>query len=106
MALEHQERLLAARQHDHLITLASGHFAQSQHIIVQTHCRDSNWEHDYVLKRFGHTDSETLQSFGLLNQHSVSAHATQITKQVQIIIKTEQSVTASQMRQAGINAPL
>ncbi|MSD83970.1 hypothetical protein GKC32_07375 [Lactobacillus curvatus] len=44
-----------------------------------------------MLKRFGHTDSEMLQSFGLLNQHSVSAHATQITKQVQIIIKTEQA---------------
>ncbi|WP_208423073.1 hypothetical protein [Latilactobacillus fragifolii] len=59
-----------------------------------------------MLKRFGHTDSEMLQSFGLLNQHSVSAHATQITKQVQIIIKTEQAVTTSQIRQDGIDTPL
>lgn len=71
-----------------------GQLAQSQHITVQTHCSESNWEHDYVRERYGHTDSEMLQSFGLLNQHSVLAHATQLTTTDQSIIKTEQAAIA------------
>ncbi|WP_057907509.1 guanine deaminase [Latilactobacillus graminis] len=71
-----------------------GQLAKELQITVQTHCSESDWEHDYVRERFGHTDAEMLQSFGLLNQHAVLAHATQLTTEDQTIIKTEQSTIA------------
>jgi guanine deaminase len=33
---------------------------------VQTHCSESDWEHDYVLARHGMSDTESLDRFGLL----------------------------------------
>ena len=42
---------------------------------VQTHCSESDWEHEFVLKRHGKSDTESLDSFGLLTRHTVLAHA-------------------------------
>jgi guanine deaminase len=41
---------------------------------VQTHCSESDWQHQYVLERFGRTDAATLDSFGLLSRRTVLAH--------------------------------
>jgi guanine deaminase len=41
---------------------------------IQTHCSESDWEHGYVLSRAGRSDSEALDSFGLLTRHTVLAH--------------------------------
>jgi guanine deaminase len=46
---------------------------------VQTHCSESDWEHDYVLDRFGITDARALEQLGLLTDHAVLAHATHLT---------------------------
>jgi guanine deaminase len=41
---------------------------------VQTHCSESDWEHNYGLKRFGTTDTFTLDRFGLLTDRTILAH--------------------------------
>ena len=41
---------------------------------VQTHCSESDWQHQYVLERYGRTDTAALDSFGLLSRRTVLAH--------------------------------
>jgi guanine deaminase len=42
---------------------------------VQTHCSESDWQHAFVLSRYGVTDTEALRSFGLLTRRTVLGHA-------------------------------
>lgn len=42
---------------------------------VQTHCSESDWEHDFVLQRLGKSDTQALADFGLLTRHTVLAHS-------------------------------
>lgn len=42
---------------------------------VQTHCSESDWEHDYVIRRHGVHDTQSLDRFGLLNRKTVLAHS-------------------------------
>ncbi len=46
---------------------------------VQTHCSESDWEHDHVLQRHGMTDALSLRRFGLLTRRTVLAHGTFVT---------------------------
>lgn len=57
-----------------------GELADATGALVQTHCSESDWEHGYVLDRFGTTDAEALRRFGLIRTHAVLAHATHLTK--------------------------
>jgi guanine deaminase len=41
---------------------------------VQTHCSESDWEHEFVLHRCGRTDTQALEEFGLLSRRSILAH--------------------------------
>jgi guanine deaminase len=41
---------------------------------VQTHCSESDWQHDFVLNRCGVTDTAALESFGLLSRRTILAH--------------------------------
>lgn len=52
-----------------------GQMAEEYGCHVQTHCSESDWEHAYVLERTGKTDTEALDSFGLLGRHTVLAHS-------------------------------
>lgn len=52
-----------------------GELATEHRCHVQTHCSESDWEHQYVLDRLGKTDTEALADFGLLTRHSVLAHS-------------------------------
>jgi cytosine/adenosine deaminase-related metal-dependent hydrolase len=38
------------------------------------HCSESDWQHQYVLKRYGCTDTAALDSFGLLSRRTILAH--------------------------------
>ncbi len=42
---------------------------------VQTHCSESDWEHQFVLDRCGMSDARALDGFGLLTRRTVLAHA-------------------------------
>lgn len=52
-----------------------GSLASQYDCHIQTHCSESDWEHQYVLDRFGRTDTECLADFGLATEKSVFAHA-------------------------------
>ena len=58
---------------------ALGELATTTGQIVQTHCSESDWAHGYVVDRFGRTDSEVLDGFGLLRESTVLAHADHLT---------------------------
>lgn len=51
-----------------------GELARSTSTISQTHCSESDWEHGYAFERFGQSDTEALNRFGLIADHSVLAH--------------------------------
>ena len=42
---------------------------------VQTHCSEGDWEHGFVLERFGKTDTYSLSDLGLLRRGTILAHA-------------------------------
>ncbi len=56
-----------------------GELAEATGELVQTHCSESDWEHGYVLDRYGVTDSVRLAQFGLARDHSVLAHCGHVT---------------------------
>lgn len=58
---------------------ALGELAAQEQCHVQTHCSESDWEHQYVLDRLARTDTQALFDFGLLNRHTVLAHSNFIT---------------------------
>ena len=51
-----------------------GRLARATGCHVQTHCSESDWQHQHVLERFGRTDTTALDSFGLLSRRTVLAH--------------------------------
>jgi guanine deaminase len=51
-----------------------GKLARETGCHVQTHCSESDWQHQHVLERYGRTDTAALDSFGLLSRHTVLAH--------------------------------
>ena len=54
--------------------LGLGDLAQRTGCHVQTHCSEGDWEHAYVLERYGKTDTLSLDGFGLLTPQTILAH--------------------------------
>ena len=52
-----------------------GELVQRTGLHVQTHCSESDWAHEYGLKRFGQSDTKTYNDFGLLTSKTVLAHS-------------------------------
>lgn len=48
---------------------------------VQTHCSESDWEHQYVIDRHGINDTQSLDKFGLLTDRTVLAHGNLVSDQ-------------------------
>ncbi len=63
-----------------------GELAASSGALVQTHCSESDWEHQYVIERYGVTDSVALERFGLLQTPSVLAHAGHLTPDDDLVL--------------------
>jgi len=51
-----------------------GKLARDSGCHVQTHCSESDWQHQHVLDRCGRTDTAALDAFGLLSRRTVLAH--------------------------------
>ena len=64
-----------------------GRIAADTKTIVQTHCSESDWQHGYVLKRYGKSDTEALAGFGLMGESAVLAHANFLSTSDMSIIK-------------------
>lgn len=52
-----------------------GELAAKYQVHVQSHCSESDWEHQFVQERFGKNDAQALNDFGLLTEKAVMAHA-------------------------------
>lgn len=52
-----------------------GQLAAQMNAPIQTHCSESDWEHQFVHARCGMSDTFALDSFGLLTRRTVLAHA-------------------------------
>ncbi len=55
-----------------------GELAAATGVRIQTHCSESDWEHDFVLDRCGVSDTDALKRFGLLQPGTVLAHGTHL----------------------------
>jgi guanine deaminase len=51
-----------------------GRLARETGCHVQTHCSESDWAHEFVLARYGVTDTTALERFGLLSRRTILAH--------------------------------
>ncbi|HEY3656502.1 MAG TPA: guanine deaminase [Steroidobacteraceae bacterium] len=58
-----------------------GALARATGCHVQTHCSESDWEHEYVRNRCGVTDTVALESFGLLSRRTILAHGNFISEE-------------------------
>ncbi len=54
---------------------------------VQTHCSEGDWEHRFVMERFGMSDTESLDRFGFLGRKSVLGHCTHLSARDMDIFK-------------------
>ena len=68
-----------------------GKLAKKYNCYVQSHCSESDWEHNFVLERFGKRDSEVLDHFGLLTDKSIMAHGNFINSEDADIFKKNKS---------------
>lgn len=65
-----------------------GALARRTGVRVQTHCSESDWEHDHVIERHGRTDTSVLEGFGLLGEHTVLAHGDHLGDDDFVVIRT------------------
>ncbi|MGR3916517.1 amidohydrolase family protein [Pediococcus acidilactici] len=56
--------------------LELGKLARERNLLIQSHCSESDWEHGYVMERFGKSDAKVLQEMDLLTDRSIMAHGT------------------------------
>jgi len=64
-----------------------GAIAKERGCHVQTHCSEGDWEHRFVMERFGMSDTESLDKFGFLGRRSVLGHATHLSPRDMDIFK-------------------
>jgi guanine deaminase len=58
---------------------------------VQTHCSESDWEHKYVIERYGVNDTQSLDRFRLLTGKTVLAHSNLVNDDDMATIKARHS---------------
>ncbi len=68
-----------------------GEIAKEYDCHVQTHCSESDWEHNYVIERHGTQDTNSLNNFGLLGNKTVLAHSNFINEADMALIKQQGS---------------
>lgn len=71
--------------------LELGKLAKKYNCYIQSHCSESDWEHNFVIERFGKRDSEVLDQFGLLTDKSIMAHGNFINSEDADIFKNKKS---------------
>jgi len=68
-----------------------GDIASEYDCHIQTHCSESDWEHDYVIARHGVNDTQSLDNFKLLTSKTVLAHSNLINDEDMATIKLRKS---------------
>ncbi|KPI89812.1 putative guanine deaminase [Leptomonas seymouri] len=54
---------------------------------IQTHCSESDWEHNYVIDRFKKHDACALDDFGLVTRRTILAHSNYLSHEDMKLIK-------------------
>lgn len=65
-------RFTPACSNDALIGL--GQLSMETGVRLQTHCSESDWQHQYAIERFRTTDTNALAGFGLIRPNTILAH--------------------------------
>ena len=71
-----------------------GELAEATGARVQTHCAESDWHCGYAQARFGSTDPEALDGFGLIRPHTVLAHSDHLTDSDMALVSGHQACVA------------
>ncbi|MBO0344203.1 guanine deaminase [Roseibium sp. CAU 1637] len=71
-----------------------GQLAGAHNCHIQTHASEGDWEHNHVLDRHGMSDTESLDRFGLLREHTVLAHGNFLSLVDMERIKTRKAAVA------------
>jgi guanine deaminase len=61
---------------------------------IQTHCSESDWQHRYAFTRYGISDAESLDRFGLLSRRTILAHAPLLSEQDMELVASRGSAIA------------
>lgn len=78
-----------------------GKLAHKYGVHVQTHCSESDWEHQFVRDRHGMNDAQSLNRFGLLTNKTVLAHAAFLDDDdVRLLAETKASIAHSPLSNA------
>lgn len=78
-----------------------GKLAEKYDVHVQTHCSESDWEHQFAKDRYGMNDAQALDSFGLLTRKTILAHATFLDEaDVQLLTERKSSIAHSPLSNA------
>lgn len=57
-----------------------GELAKKYDVHIQSHISEGEWEHHNVLERYGKSDTQAMEGFGLLREKSVMAHGTYLSQ--------------------------
>ena len=60
----------------------------------QTHCSESDWQHRYVLERYGRSDAQSLDRFGLMSERTILAHAALLSRRDMDLVRSRGSAIA------------
>lgn len=52
-----------------------GRLAKKYDVHIQTHCSESDWAHQFAKDKYGVSDTQALDNFGLITEKTVIAHA-------------------------------
>ena len=78
-----------------------GELVSKYNVHVQTHCSESDWEHNFVKDRFHMNDAQALDSFGYLTNKTILAHAPFLSKEdVELLAKRKTSIAHSPISNA------
>lgn len=64
-----------------------GEIAKKYDCHIQTHCSESDWEHNYVIERFNKHDAFALDDFGLVTRRTVLAHSNHLSEEDMELVK-------------------
>ncbi|KAG5490468.1 hypothetical protein JKF63_00588 [Porcisia hertigi] len=71
-----------------------GELAKKYDCHIQTHCSESDWEHNYVIQRYGKHDAFALDDFGLVTRRTVLAHSVFLSTDDMKLIKERKACVA------------
>jgi guanine deaminase len=69
------------------LLMGLGKLAAETRCAVQTHCSETDWEHEYVLKRTGRHDAVAIRDFGLMNRRTILAHGCHVSQSDRALIR-------------------